>query len=44
MEGSYVRNVKGGGEGVPGPQGSKRQGCWEEQWSEIVARVETLEG
>ncbi|MFC9600064.1 hypothetical protein ACFY5J_22695 [Peribacillus butanolivorans] len=41
---SYVRNVKGGGEGVPGPQGSKRQGCWEEQWSEIVARVETLEG
>ncbi|MEJ9231576.1 hypothetical protein LAV79_19285 [Peribacillus butanolivorans] len=27
---SYVRNVKGGGEGVPGPQGSKRQGCWEE--------------
>ncbi|PEJ27690.1 hypothetical protein CN689_23155 [Peribacillus butanolivorans] len=41
---SYVRNVKGGGEGVPGPQGSKRQGCWEEQWNEIVARVETLEG
>ncbi|MED3690764.1 hypothetical protein P4534_18505 [Peribacillus butanolivorans] len=24
---SYVRNVKGGGEGVPGSQGSKRQGC-----------------
>ncbi|MGW6385015.1 head fiber protein, partial [Peribacillus butanolivorans] len=49
---SYVRNVKGGGEGVPGPQGPKGdkgdKGAdgfpTEEQWNELVARVETLEG
>ncbi|PEJ34935.1 hypothetical protein CN689_06305 [Peribacillus butanolivorans] len=46
---NYVRNVKGGGEGVPGPQGSKGdKGAdgfpTEEQWNELVARVETLEG
>ncbi|MFE4238787.1 head fiber protein [Peribacillus butanolivorans] len=49
---SYVRNVKGGGEGVPGPQGLKGdkgdKGAdgfpTEEQWNELVARVETLEG
>ncbi|MBK5459223.1 head fiber protein [Peribacillus sp. TH27] len=52
---SYVRNVKGGGEGVPGPKGDKGatgakgdKGVdgfpTEEQWSELLARVETLEG
>ncbi|MET3322410.1 UNVERIFIED_ORG: hypothetical protein ABIC97_005546 [Peribacillus simplex] len=49
---SYVCNVKGGGEGVPGPQGLKGdkgdKGAdrfpTEEQWNELVARVETLEG
>ncbi|MFU2015118.1 head fiber protein [Peribacillus butanolivorans] len=55
---SYVRNVKGGGEGVPGPQdsigdkgatgakGDKGADGFptEEQWYELVARVETLEG
>ncbi|MED3687290.1 head fiber protein [Peribacillus butanolivorans] len=49
---SYVRNVKGGGEGVPGPQGLKgdkgEKGAdgfpTEEQWNELAARVETLEG
>ncbi|MFI8495302.1 head fiber protein [Peribacillus butanolivorans] len=49
---SYVRNVKGGGEGVPGPQGSKGdkgdKGTdgfpTEEQWNELVERIETLGG
>ncbi|MFB6800479.1 head fiber protein [Peribacillus butanolivorans] len=46
---NYVRNVKGGGEGVSGPRGSKGdKGAdgfpTEEQWNELVARVETLEG
>jgi hypothetical protein len=44
---NYVRNVKGGGEqGSKGDKGERGADGFptEEQWNELVARVETLEG